>query len=86
MTKLVADNAVRTESDDALGRTDPAHLFVEQVLIVDASEGLVVAVIGPWGSGKTSFINLTRKAFADVGAPVVDFNPCMFSGADQLVD
>lgn len=86
MAKIAADNAIRGAREDALGRTGAARLFVEQVLAVDASDGLVVAVLGTWGSGKTSFVNLTREAFASSGVPVVDFNPWMFSGADQLVD
>jgi hypothetical protein len=46
---------------------------------------LVVGVLGPWGSGKTSFINLARSAFESSAVPVLDFNPWMFSGAEQLV-
>lgn len=86
MGKIAADNAILDAREDALGRTGAAQLFVEQVLAVDASDGLVVAVLGTWGSGKTSFVNLTREGFASSSVPVVDFNPWMFSGADQLVD
>jgi len=53
---------------------------------LDASEGVVVGVLGPWGSGKTSFINLARTEFDAAGIPVLDFNPWMFSGAEQLVE
>jgi hypothetical protein len=53
---------------------------------VDASEGLVVAVLGLWGSGKTSFINLARSGFDAAGVRVLNFNPWMFSGAEQLMD
>jgi hypothetical protein len=53
---------------------------------LDVSEGAVVGVLGAWGSGKTSFINLARSEFAACDVPVLDFNPWMFSGSDQLVD
>jgi len=43
-------------------------------------------VLGPWGSGKTSFINLARDELKKADVPVLDFNPWMFSGAQQLVD
>jgi len=56
------------------------------VLSLDAAEGLVVGVLGPWGSGKTSFVNLARGDFANADVPVLDFNPLMFSGAEQLVE
>jgi predicted KAP-like P-loop ATPase len=53
---------------------------------LDASEGLVVGVLGAWGSGKTSFVNLAREKFGMAGATILDFNPWMFSGAEQLVE
>ena len=62
-----------------------AHSFAEQVLSLDVSEGIVVGVLGPWGSGKTSFINLARRHLEAAGITVFDFNPWMFSGAEQLV-
>jgi predicted KAP-like P-loop ATPase len=57
-----------------------------QVLRLDASEGLVVGVLGAWGSGKTSFINLARAEIERAGVSVLEFNPWMFSGAQQLVE
>jgi predicted KAP-like P-loop ATPase len=46
---------------------------------------VVVGVLGPWGSGKTSFINLARAEFSSKAVTLVDFNPWMFSGTEQLV-
>ena len=60
--------------------------FARQVLELDASRGATVGVFGPWGSGKTSFVNLARKTFEREGVPVLDFNPWLFSGAEQLVE
>lgn len=82
---LAADNPVRQLSDDKLGRTSAAKSFALNVLRLDTSEGVVVGVLGAWGSGKTSFINLARPTFEEDGVPVLDFNPWMFSGAEQLV-
>ena len=45
----------------------------------------MVGVFGPWGSGKTSFLNLARKEFEQKDIPVLDFNPWLFSGTEQLV-
>ncbi|HWP37856.1 MAG TPA: P-loop NTPase fold protein [Gemmatimonadales bacterium] len=81
-----ADNPIRSVEDDALGRAKPARSFAEQVLSLDLSEGAVVGVLGPWGSGKTSFINLARPHLQARSAAIVDFNPCMFSGVEQLAD
>lgn len=83
--KVTADNPITKPEDDALGRTKPARSFAEQVLTLDSTEGVVVGVLGPWGSGKTSFVNLARQRLKDAGVTVLEFNPWMFSGADQLV-
>ncbi len=81
-----SDNPIRRPEDDAVGRGPAAKAFAQQVLDVDASEGAVVGVLGPWGSGKTSFVNLARSDFEAAKATVLDFNPWMFSGAEQLVE
>jgi len=83
---IAGDNPIRRAEDDALGRAVVAQSFARQVQSLDASEGVVVGVLGAWGSGKTSFINLARSEFDRAGIPVLDFNPWMFSGAEQLVE
>jgi hypothetical protein len=82
----VGDNPIQADHPDDLGRAAVAAMFMEQMIETDASAGLVFAVLGPWGSGKTSFINRGRPYLDDHSAAVVDFNPWLFSGADQLVD
>lgn len=84
--KVPADNPIQNTKDDLLGRDPIAEGFVRQILSTDFSEGVVVGVLGPWGFGKTSFVNLCRKYFHEDGATILDFNPWMFSGADQLVN
>lgn len=83
---VTADNPIRKPKDDILGRTKVARSFAEQVLSLDVTEGVVVGVLGPWGSGKTSFVNLTRTYLEGVGVAVLDFNPWMFSDAEKLVE
>ena len=81
-----ADNPVRRVEDDLLGRTDFAKFFARQILTLDTTEGAVVGVLGAWGAGKTSFVNLARAELEKENIPVLDFNPWMFSGAEQLVE
>lgn len=85
LVSIGADNPITKEEDDVLGRIRPAQSFAEQVLALDSAEGVVVGVLGPWGSGKTSFVNLARGRLMESGATILEFNPWMFSGADQLV-
>ncbi|MBE9103175.1 KAP family P-loop NTPase fold protein [Vacuolonema iberomarrocanum] len=83
---IAVDNPIRSQSEDTLGRDKSARSFADQVMLLDTSEGIVVGVLGAWGSGKTSFINLTRSCLRDYDIAVLDFNPWMFSGAEQLVE
>ena len=84
--QCVGDNPIQRPEQDVLGRFASAQSFAQQVLALDRSEGVVVGILGAWGSGKTSFINLARREFERTEIPILDFNPWMFSGADQLVD
>ena len=79
------DNPIRNPEDDVLGRLDTATSFARHVLKLDVSQGAVVGVLGPWGAGKTSFVNLARTEFNRAGIPALDFNPWLFSGTEQLV-
>jgi len=81
-----SDNPIRSPEDDALGRAPAARSFAHQILGLDASEGVVVGVLGPWGSGKTSFVNLARHELDQSDVTIIEFNPWMFSGAEQLVE
>ncbi|WP_326955122.1 KAP family P-loop NTPase fold protein [Amycolatopsis sp. NBC_01286] len=81
------DNPIKGSPDDALGRAPLARHLAVELRNLDVTEGSVFAIMGPWGSGKTSLVNLIRENLAKEPAlTVVDFNPWMFSGAEQLVD
>ncbi len=82
---IPGDNPIHDSGDDLLERADAAEAFAHDVLALDVNEGATVGLFGPWGSGKTSFVNLARKTFESRGVPVLDFNPWLFSGTEQLV-
>jgi len=92
---IKSDNPIRTKGDDVLDRAKCAKDFVSIIRDVDVSEGAIIGIVGSWGSGKTSFINLVREhleseksttpenSTSDV--QMIDFNPWLFSGVDDLV-
>jgi hypothetical protein len=84
---IPGDTPILKAEDDLLGRLTTASVVASEIRVVDPSEGYVIGILGPWGSGKTSLINLTR---AELGQPpvitILEFNPWMFSGAEQLVE
>jgi hypothetical protein len=81
------DVPINSSKEDVLGRAEVAHDFAKSIRRLDASEGIVIGVLGNWGSGKSSFVNLMREEFRnEPSLTVVDFNPWMFSGTQQLID
>lgn len=80
------DKPIRAPEEDVLGRRKMAESFATQIMALDATEGVVVGILGPWGSGKTSFVNLVRLHLEASEVTVLDFNPWMFSGDQQLVE
>ena len=83
---LLPDNPISSPEEDVLEWSSIAEAFARRTLNFDATHGLVIGVFGPWGSGKTSFINLARPEFKRAGVPVFEFNPWLFSGAHQLLE
>jgi len=82
-----ADNPIEHATDDLLGRDKVAQSIADNLRLVDASRGYVYGILGPWGSGKSSLINLVKERLSQSpSVEVLDFNPWMFSGAEQLVE
>jgi predicted KAP-like P-loop ATPase len=79
-----ADAPIQSLSEDRLGRHSFAAALAAEVMAAPAARGYVMGLTGPWGSGKTSILNLTVDALGDE-AIVVHFNPWMFSGTEALV-
>lgn len=81
------DNPIKKGADDRLQRRSGAGSLARDIREVDASEGFVVGIVGPWGSGKTSILNMVREFLKqEPELAVIDFNPWLFSGTDELVE
>ncbi|MGE5631861.1 MAG: P-loop NTPase fold protein [Caulobacteraceae bacterium] len=83
--KITGDNPITLPEEDTIGRNSLAKSFAKQILSLDTSKGSVIGVLGAWGSGKTSFINLAKNELNQKNITVLDFNPWMFSGTEQLM-
>jgi KAP family P-loop domain len=79
-----ADAPIRSLGEDRLGRQSFAHALAAEVIAAPAARGYVMGLTGPWGSGKTSILNMTVDAIGE-NAIVIHFNPWMFSGTEALV-
>jgi len=80
-----ADNPISTASEDLLQRSKFVERIVHEIDMIDASQGYVMAVMGQWGSGKTSVLNLVKERLSDSGTILVEYNPWLLSGAEELV-
>ena len=80
------DNPIQDPSQDLLGRVPFAASFASYVSSLDAREGVVVGVHGTWGSGKTSFLNLAKDSFQELGVDVLEFNPWYFAETGDLLN
>ena len=61
MTKphyLKSDTPITGESEDRLQRSKLAEKLARRLIEYTGPQALTVGICGPWGSGKTSFLNL----------------------------
>lgn len=85
---FVADEEIRDENEDLLSSSHQAKSFAEVVLASGAHPGLVFGVDGPWGVGKTSFINLAERYWksAEDSVIVCRFEPLRYASESDLTE
>ncbi len=81
---LHADGPIESIDEDLLGRDSLVNLMAAEILQAPAQDGFVLSLMGPWGAGKSSVLNLVQGELGD-RAEVLRFDPWLFSGAEQLV-
>ena len=72
---MSGDNAIKSKGDDRLGRSGFADQLAGALLSEAADEGLVAALVGPWGQGKSSVLNMVKEQLeGDHARTVLMFN------------
>lgn len=83
------DNPISKPEQDMFGIDGFVQSLARSVRTMRSPNGVVIALNGPWGSGKSSAINLLKHHLSDVTTAgeieVVDFNPWWFRGEEALV-
>ena len=84
---LDADQPIERREQDRLGRKAFAEGIARQVRSVPAERGFTIAVVGEWGSGKTSILNMIAETLGDDedAVALLHFNPWLFGSAEDLV-
>ena len=84
-----ADRPIASRAEDLLGRVGFADSLAAAIKGWRGKESLVLALYGPWGSGKSSIKNMVLESLGSAGADsplIVEFNPWQWSGQDHLAE
>lgn len=85
-TYLLSDNAIESEKEDLLGRSEFVENVYSQITGIHFSDSFVFGLSGSWGEGKTSVINLLKMRF--VSNPdflLIDFDPWYYKDEDAII-
>jgi predicted KAP-like P-loop ATPase len=81
------DSPIETAEDDRYGITPFAKSIAKSILSIKRPIGTTIALNGPWGSGKSSAVNLIRTALQDASDDklvVTDFKCWWYRGEEAL--
>lgn len=86
--QLSSDTPVTDPKQDAYGFAGFARNLAKAIRVTPSPHGLVMAINGPWGAGKSSLLNLVKfdlQTIHENDCPIIiEFNPWWFNGRDQL--
>ncbi|WP_027174624.1 KAP family P-loop NTPase fold protein [Desulfovibrio aminophilus] len=88
MTSLSADRPSTDPREDLFGHAPFAKSLADSICHYPSSDGLVLALYGPWGSGKSTVLGYVghylERQPQENRPVVVIFNPWWFSGQENL--
>lgn len=82
-----SDKPISNENEDELNRMPFVKRLSKSICNYNSQDCLVIGLMGEWGCGKTSILNLT---FSEIKKEkdnwiFIDFNPWYFSNQDNLI-
>ncbi len=85
-SKLNSDRPINDPQNDLLGYAPLAKSIANGISHMCTNDGLVMAITGDWGMGKTTTLNFVKyylkKDLSNI--QIIDFNPWWFSGHEDL--
>lgn len=72
---FILDSPISDSSADDFNRSALAKRIAHRITATSGKESFAVAITSPWGTGKTSFLNLIKEYLPQKGTLIIDFNP-----------
>jgi len=84
---FLTDDPIQKLEDDELGRVAFVEELAQSLLSRRKTESLIVSLDGPWGSGKSSVLNLleTKINSLDPSTLLLNFDPWYFNSTEKLL-
>lgn len=81
-----SDDPITTPQEDAFGRGIFVNNLANDINHWTGTGSLVLALYGPWGTGKSSVLNLLQKKIeTDKLSEIILFDPWYFNSTEQLI-
>ena len=81
-----SEKPIISKNEDLLGRKKVASDLAKEIEHYKNKDSLTIGIVGKWGSGKTSFINMVLESFkGNNNYIVIKFNPWNISSRKQLI-
>ena len=85
---FISDDEVRSKDDDEFGFNEKAEIFAERVFDQGSPKSLVFGIDAPWGTGKSSFVNLCIEYWKKKHKNemiIYIFNPLRYEDQENLL-
>lgn len=80
------DKAIISKNEDLFGRKKIAMALARTIKYYKDEDSVSIGIIGDWGSGKTSFINMVLESLSiNKKIVIINFNPWNISTRKQLI-
>lgn len=86
---FLGDSAITSSEDDGLNFTEDADRLAERIYNNGSLESLIFGIDAPWGTGKSSFLNLCKEYWGKNHKDkliVYTFEPTRFENRENLLD
>lgn len=91
MSTYYSDRPINKKEEDLLGRQSFSKLLAHTLMKFSGEETFTIGLLGKWGTGKTSIVNMALQEMEEQGSEqekeniIIHFEPWNFSNSEQLL-